>query len=149
MPFGTHDTYRLESGLDPIQWPAVHAWLAGSYWCPGISLEQLQRAASNSTLVLSAFAADGAQAGFLRVLSDKVRFAYLCDVWVDERHRKRGLARAMVRSVIDHPDFATTRWLLVTADAHGVYSELEFEALKEPWRWMLRNPRRPLVEPKL
>lgn len=82
------------------------------------------------------------QAGFLRVISDKSRFAYLCDVWVDEPHRGRGVARRMVQCALDHPDFATVNWLLATLDAHGVYAKLGFSPLTNPERYMAwrRNP---------
>jgi hypothetical protein len=95
--------------------------------------------------VISAFhKPTGAQAAFARVVSDKTRFAYLCDVWVDQPHRKKGLARAMVRLALDHPDFQTVKWLLATLDAHSVYAELGFTPLPDPERWMVRKPARQL-----
>jgi hypothetical protein len=74
-----------------VDFECVHAWLASSYWSPGIDRERVERGALNSALVLSAFDADGAQVGFLRVVSDKTRFAYLCDVWIEDKHRGKGL----------------------------------------------------------
>jgi ribosomal protein S18 acetylase RimI-like enzyme len=86
-------------------------------------------------LVLAAFSGQE-QVGYLRVVSDKTRFAYICDVWVDAAHRRQGLARAMVRFAMEHPDFSTVGWLLATADAHNVYAPLGFAPLKDPQRWM-------------
>ena len=115
--------YRLTSNAAEVDWLRVHSWLTSSYWTPGISLERIQRAAQNSALILSAFRA-ATQVAFLRVVSDRTRFAYLCDVWVDEPHRGGGLARHMVQTALNHPDFATCNWLLATQDAHGVYAKL-------------------------
>jgi len=39
------------------------------------------------SLVLGLYAADGAQAGFARLVTDRATFAWLCDVFVDAGHR--------------------------------------------------------------
>jgi GNAT superfamily N-acetyltransferase len=130
--------YELSSDLQRIDWPRVHAWLASSYWTPGISFERVKRAGENSALVLGGFL-QSSQVSYLRVISDKTRFAYLCDVWVDAEHRGKGLARRMVQFALDHPDFATVNWLLATLDAHSVYAKLGFTPLTNPERWMSRG----------
>ena len=121
-----------------MDWPRVHRWLASSYWTPGISLERIKHGAENSALVIGMFRAGG-QTAFARVVSDKSRFAYLCDVWVDEPHRGRGLASRMVRHALEHPDLATVNWLLATADAHDVYAKLGFVPLQNQERWMCKG----------
>ena len=130
--------YEISSDPARVDWPRVHSWLASSYWTPGISLERVQRAAQNSALVLSAFRS-GQQAAFLRVVSDRTRFAYLCDVWVDTPHRGRGLARHIVQTALNHPDLSTCNWLLATQDAHGVYQKLGFTPLPHPDRFMVKG----------
>ena len=130
--------YQITSDLARVDWSRVHAWLASSYWTPGISLERIQRAAQNSALVLSAFH-HNTQAAFLRVVSDRTRFAYLCDVWVDTPHRGRGLARHLVKHALNHPDLATCNWLLATQDAHRVYQKLGFTPLPQPDRFMVKG----------
>jgi GNAT superfamily N-acetyltransferase len=121
-----------------MDWPLVQTWLASSYWSPGISLERVKRGAENSALVIGVFK-DGAQVAFARVVSDKSRFAYICDVWVDSEHRGRGLARRIVAFALAHPDFTTVNWLLATHDAHGVYEKLGFGPLQNPERWMSKR----------
>ena len=140
-------SYEIRSDLSRIEWDKVHAWLASSYWSPGISLERVQRGARNSALVLGAYtrpalsspATQVAQVGYLRVVSDKSRFAYLCDVWVGDACRGQGIARGMVQHALNHPDFATCNWLLATADAHGVYARLGFVPLTNPERFMSKG----------
>src|SRR6266576_5633677 len=105
-----NESYIVEEGLGRIDWSRVHAWLTASYWSPGITREQVERAARHSALVLGAFREEE-QVGYLRVISDKTRFAYLCDVWVETDHRRRGLARAMVRCAMEHPDLSTVGWV--------------------------------------
>jgi ribosomal protein S18 acetylase RimI-like enzyme len=101
-------------------------------------MDRVKRAAENSALVLGAyFGAE--QAGYLRVISDKTRFAYLCDVWVDTAHRGKGVAQSMVQHALEHPEFKTVNWLLATLDAHGVYAKLGFTPIDKPERWMFKG----------
>src|SRR5687768_11782413 len=102
----THHEYVIQVDEGRIDWSRVHSWLSASYWSPGITKDQVQRAAKHSALVLGAFLGEK-QVGYLRVISDKTRLAYICDVWVESAHRRRGLARAMVDFAMRHPDFAT------------------------------------------
>jgi len=125
--------FSIREGMDTMDFSAVRGWLARSYWTPGIERAVIERAAANSALVIGAFAAGGEQIGFMRVVSDKVRFAYLCDVIVDEAWRGHGVGRAMVTHALDHPEFATVRtWTLATRDAHGVYAALGFKPMSDP-----------------
>lgn len=137
---------EIREGYDAVDFDRVHAWLEGTYWSPGIERDLVERGARYSSLVLSALV-DGVQVGYARVVSDRARFAYLCDVYVDEAHRGKGIARQMVRYALDHPEHqGLRRWMLATQDAHGVYAACGFEPLASPERWMVRNdPGNPTV----
>lgn len=129
--------YEIDEDITRIDWARVHSWLASSYWSPGITRDWVERGALHSALVLGAYSSRE-QVGFLRVVSDLTRWAYLCDVWVDSAHRGKGLGRRMVRYALEHPELARVKWVLATADAHGVYADLGFKPLKDPQRWMER-----------
>lgn len=137
----------IREGFDAMDFALVHAWLSATYWTPGIARERIEHGARNSALVIGVFAENGAQIGFARVVSDKSRFAYLCDVIVDDAHRRGGVARAMVRHALNHPDLATVScWTLATRDAHGVYAPLGFRPVTDPvsrpddWMVLRRKP---------
>ena len=134
--------FELDDSLERTDFGMVHAWLTSTYWSPGISRETVERGALNSTKVVGAFVkATGVQAGFLRIVSDTTRFAWICDVFVDPEHRGKGVAREMVTYAVNHPDLAeVTRWLLATRDAQDVYRSAGFEPLLEPERWMQYRP---------
>jgi nitroimidazol reductase NimA-like FMN-containing flavoprotein (pyridoxamine 5'-phosphate oxidase superfamily)/GNAT superfamily N-acetyltransferase len=122
-----------------VDFARVTGWLAGSYWCPGIPRAAVERAARCSSLVAGAYDAGGEQIGYLRVVSDCTRFANLMDVFVAERHRGRGLGRALVRFALAHPAHREiARWMLGTKDAHGVYAPEGFGPVAEPDRLMQR-----------
>ncbi len=121
-----------------LQFERVHAWLAGSYWSPGIDRETVERAARRSHC-LGAYDAAGEQVGDARMISDRATFAWLADVWVVEARRGAGLGRLMVRWFLDHPDYADIRrFALATKDAHGVYATLGFRPLLRPEGFMER-----------
>ena len=131
---------EIRTGVHEMQFDLVHPWLTTTYWSPGIGRNAIERAASHSALVVGAFSA-GVQIGYARIVSDQTTFAWVCDVFVDEGHRGKGVARKMLRFAFDHPDFqGLRRWLLATLDAHGVYAGIGFGPLPNPERWMVRLP---------
>jgi len=115
----------------------IHAWLASSYWSPGIERSLVERAMAGSHC-LGAYRG-GHQIGFARAITDHATFAWIADVWIDEAARGAGLGRRMVSWFVDHPAFAGIRRIaLVTLDAHGVYEGIGFHAPIRPERYMER-----------
>lgn len=128
---------ELDDDKARLQVDRVHAWLASSYWSPGIERALVERAIAGSHC-LGAYR-EGEQVGYARMITDHATFGWLADVWVEESVRGEGVGRRMVRWFVDHPDFAGIRRLaLVTADAHGVYEGVGFNALMKPERYMER-----------
>jgi ribosomal protein S18 acetylase RimI-like enzyme len=133
-------TLSFKTGLDPMDFDTVTQWLRDTYWSPGITKEEVVFGASNSTLVVGGFDEHGKQVSYMRVLSDKVRFAYLMDVIVDPLVRKRGIGSAMVRFAMERSEFSLVyTWLLRTVDAQGVYEKLGFEKVVSPEDWMTHS----------
>lgn len=70
----------------------------------------------------------GKQVGFSRVISDHTEFASLWDVFVDEPHRRKGIAQALLKYIFAHNELrGIFRWFLMTEDAHGLYQKFEFK----------------------
>ncbi len=131
------DKYEIDDSLERIDFSVLEKWLSETWWSPGIGREEIIRGANKSTIVVGCYGENG-QVGYLRVVSDKTRFAYFMDVFVDERHRRKGIASAMMQFVMNHPDFKYVyQWLLATKDAHGVYEKLGFRPLPNPGSWMM------------
>jgi GNAT superfamily N-acetyltransferase len=132
-----HDRYEIDDDPRRVDAKRVHAWLATTYWSPGVSMEVVQRGLRGTSLVVGAYDA-GQQVGIMRVISDKATFAWIADVFVDEAHRRRGIAGAMLRFTLGHPEFqGLRRWVLATKDAHKVYESVGFKPLPNPERWMI------------
>lgn len=115
----------------------VHGFLSKSYWAQNISFEVVRRSIENS-LCFGLYRRDR-QIGFARVVTDRATFAYLCDVFVIEEYRGRGLSKWLMETIRNHSELqGLRRWLLATKDAHGLYSRFGFTELDSPERFMQR-----------
>ncbi len=134
----TFHSFEIHTDINRIQWETVHLWLASTYWSPGIELDSVVKAGKNSSLVIGVY--DGQdQVAYMRVVSDRTTFAWICDVFVADTHRSKGIAKAMVNFALEHPDHQNLRrWVLATRDAHDVYDACGFRPLPVPERWMAR-----------
>ncbi len=127
--------YRISTDPARLDAVAVQAYLTRSYWAQGIPLETVERALRNS-LCLGLYHRE-AQVGLARVISDYATFAYLCDVYVLEDYRGKGLGKWLMM----HPQLQNLRrFSLATRDAHDLYRRFGFRPLARPERVMeIRN----------
>jgi len=106
-----------------------------SYWAKGISFDKVQTSINNS--ICFGIYKDDKQVGFARVVTDKAVFAYLCDVFILDEYRRIGLSKWLIQTVLAHEELqGLRRWLLATADAHGLYNKFGFIPITSPERWM-------------
>jgi GNAT superfamily N-acetyltransferase len=130
---------EITTDLSSIDLDRVHAWLARkSYWAGQMPRSVFDRAV-NGSFCFGAIK-DGTTVGFARVITDRATFAYISDVFVDPEHRGVGISKAIMSSIMRHPDLQDLRlWVLVTADAHGLYARHGFKAPSKPERYMERR----------
>ena len=80
------------------------------------------------------------QVAYARVVTDTVSFAYIMDLFVDERYRLQGVASTLIDKVLEHPSQKEVPTLLLaTKDAHALYNKNGFEALRKPEFWMQKK----------
>jgi GNAT superfamily N-acetyltransferase len=121
------DGYEISTDPTRLDIDAMHAYLTRSYWSPGIPRDIVERAARGS-LCFGVYQ-DGRQVGLARVITDHATFAYLCDVYVLEEHRGKGLSKWLMREVMAHPALTGARRVMLgTRDAHGLYARHGFHA---------------------
>jgi ribosomal protein S18 acetylase RimI-like enzyme len=132
-----HEGYLLSTNRALMDIGAIHAFLTRSYWSPGIPYETVSRAVANS-LCFGLFAGSSTQQiGFARFVTDAATFAYLCDVYVLEEYRGRGLGHWLVTQALAHPALkGLRRIVLVTRDVHALYRRYGFCALANPDSYM-------------
>lgn len=138
------DDIVIREGYSAMDWPAVTAMLTTAYWSEGIEQQEVCKGARHSALVVGAF--DGErQVGYLRVISDKTRFAYILDVFVQADYRGCGVAVQLMDFALSHPDFTDVRlWLLITRNAHALYEKCGFVPLTRAGDWLeIRKDEKP------
>jgi GNAT superfamily N-acetyltransferase len=135
--------YKISDDIRIFDFEKVTRMLQEAFWSKGIGINEIRQGTANSALVVGAFTLEGNQIGYARAISDKTRFAYILDVYVDEHFRKKGFGQAMIKFILNHPELKDVyQWLLITKDAHGVYRKVGFKNLENPEKWMeIRNPR--------
>jgi len=115
----------------------IHRFLATAYWSPGIPRKVVAKAIAHS-LCFGLYHAER-QIGFARVVTDYTNHAYLCDVFVLEEYRGRGLGRWLVECIVAYPELqGIRRMLLATSDAHHLYEQCGFRLIQEPHKVMER-----------
>jgi RimJ/RimL family protein N-acetyltransferase/GNAT superfamily N-acetyltransferase len=132
--------YLISTEPGRLDFDVIYHYLSEeSYWARGRPRAIIERAIDHS-LCFGVYDGDQ-QVGFARVVTDRATFAWLCDLFILESHRGRGLGKWLVECIIDHPDLRDLRnFLLATADAHELYRQYGgFLPLQETQKWMIRR----------
>ncbi|RKR83833.1 acetyltransferase (GNAT) family protein [Mucilaginibacter gracilis] len=128
--------YTISTDKSLLDFEVIFNYLGyESYWSKGIAPETLRKAIDNA-MCFGGYH-HKKQIGFAKVVTDKATFAYLADVFILEPYRGLGLSKWLVHTIKLHPDLqGLRRWMLATADAHGLYAQFGFEPVNNPERWM-------------
>ncbi len=136
-----NDPYCISTDPARLDRDFVHDWLANvSYWAQGRPRDMVDASIEHS--VCFGVYEVAQQVGFGRLVTDHTTFAWLCDVFIAESHRGRGLGKWLIVCVTD---YANEHWpramlLLATRDAHGLYRNYGgFAPLDNPKGWMVRR----------
>lgn len=128
--------FLISTNRERLSLDVIHGFLTNCYWAKGISREIVARSIEHS-LCFGIYEDNDTQVGFARVVTDFATVAYLGDVFVLESHRGRGLSKWLMQCVVEHPALQNLRrWILLTRDAHALYSQFGFTPLKAPERYM-------------
>jgi GNAT superfamily N-acetyltransferase len=119
------DHFVISTDPETLDFPTVFGFLAQTKWWTELTNESLERALRHS--LCFSLKEGSHQIGFARVISDYVTYAYLCDVYIVEGRRRRGLGSWLIRSVLEHPDLKNLkRVALITHDAQEFYLGMNF-----------------------
>ena len=130
------DDYCISTNRAKLDVNAIHNFLSTqSYWCQNIPIQTVIKSIDNS-LNFGLYYEDQ-QIGFARIISDFSTMAYLADVYVLPEHRGKGLSKWMMQVIMSHPELhGLRRWMLLTADAHGLYKQFGWKEIANPDRYM-------------
>jgi GNAT superfamily N-acetyltransferase len=115
--------------------PFIQNFLKDVYWAAGRTIEEVQ------TTIDASFCfgiyLDDEQICFARVITDYAVFAYLMDVFIDEKHRGKGYSSILIDAMMKEPQLQQVKiWRLATSDAHFLYGKFGFSALAHPEKMM-------------
>jgi len=120
------DGARLSCAMEERDLDALTPQLAAQYWNEGVPWRTIARAHSSSTAWVGARDERGCAFASARAMADGKR-AWIYDVVVAPAWRGRGLGRAVVRLLLDHPSVRGAReTLLATRDAQPFYRAFGF-----------------------
>ncbi|MFO0857805.1 MAG: GNAT family N-acetyltransferase [Phycisphaerales bacterium] len=149
MKVSSSDQYFVSTDRSLLDVDTIYGFLSTCYWSPGIARSRVERAIEHSLCfglydssthrVTASKQGDPlpTQVGFARVVSDYASFAYLCDVFVLESHRGRGLSKRMMQEIMAFPSLqGLRRFCLLTLDAHGLYKQFGFASIPDAARYM-------------
>jgi len=113
----------------------ITAFIAQTYWAKDRSLETMQTCVDNS-LNFGVFL-NGKQIGYARVVTDYAQFAYLLDVFIDEKHQGQGYSKILMKHILESETLKNVKvWRLATSDAHELYRKFGFTELSKPENMM-------------
>jgi GNAT superfamily N-acetyltransferase len=130
--------YEISTDRARLDVDMVHGFLStDAYWSPGVARETVERSIAGSIPFGVYAAGSGEQVGFARVVTDGATFGWIADVFVLPEHRGRGVSKKLVAAILEHPELrGLRRWMLATADAHGLYRRFGFGPVANPGRFM-------------
>ncbi|WP_423800908.1 GNAT family N-acetyltransferase [Neobacillus sp. SAB-20_R2A] len=135
--------FTISTNKEYLDIETIHKFLSEeSYWALGRPKEIIKKSIDNTALCFGVYKGDVSkgdveQVGFARVVSDLTIFAYLADVFIVPEYRKLGLSKWLMEVITNHQDLQNVRrFMLVTNDAHTLYSQFGFKAIDHPERFM-------------
>jgi GNAT superfamily N-acetyltransferase len=115
--------------------PFIQDFLKDIYWAAGRTVEEVQTTIDAS--ICFGLYLNEKQIGFARVITDYVVFAYVMDVFIDQKYRGKGYSSLLIEAVLNEPQLQkVTIWRLATRDAHFLYKKFGFTSLATPERMM-------------
>lgn len=113
----------------------ITGFISQSYWAKDRTLENMRTCVENS-MNFGVFL-DEQQIGYARVVTDYFQFAYLMDVFIDEKFRGKGYSKILMEHILECELLKNIKvWRLATADAHGLYKQFGFTELSKPENMM-------------
>ena len=100
-----------------------------SYWGKGRTREIIERSLENSVCYSVLYGKEFA--GFARVITDKATFNYICDLFILPGYREKGLGKKLVEFILNDPEIKDGGHLLLTRDAHELYSKFGFKYARD------------------
>ena len=117
--------YLISTDKSKIQIEQVEKLMKQTYWAAERSVDVMQRAIANS-ICYGIYDKNQMLVGLARVVTDYATVYYVCDVIIDQQHRKCGLGKELLSTITKDENIKSLRGILITKDAHGLYEKYGF-----------------------
>jgi N-acetylglutamate synthase-like GNAT family acetyltransferase len=146
MSLWQRNGYVISTEKQFLDTDAIYHFLSEeSYWSKGITRETVLKSIENSSICFGVYVGNpkmgkANQVGFVRVVTDFVRFAYIMDVFIVDTYRGKGLSKWLMEIVTEQSVLKdVSSMMLCTNDAHGLYAQYGFQKIENPERYMVRK----------
>jgi GNAT superfamily N-acetyltransferase len=122
------EEFDVDTSPERLDKDAVWDYLSTeAYWGRWRTREQFDTQVASAWRVVGVYRrSTGELVGFARATSDGVAFAFLSDLFVLPAARGQGLSKRILTEMIEQGPGRGFRWMLHTADAHGLYRQFGF-----------------------
>ena len=125
----------ISTDKNKLDVPFIQNFLKDIYWAAGRTIKEVQITIEHSFCF--GIYLDDQQIGFARVITDYVVFAYVMDVFIDEKYRGNGYSSILIDAMMKEPELKQIKiWRLATTDAHFLYQKFGFNSLAHPEKLM-------------
>ncbi|TAE21642.1 MAG: N-acetyltransferase [Cytophagales bacterium] len=123
--------YTISTDKTKLDIDLIHQFLSQeAYWSLNIPKETILRSIEHS-LCFGVYGGEQ-QVGFARVITDYATFAYIADLFILPDHRGKGLSKQLMTEIMNDARLqGLRRWMLITYDAHKLYSQFGFQPTTE------------------
>ena len=123
--------YKFRDNKSLISIDKVCELLGNSYWANNRKREINIKAIENSICIGIYLGEE--MVGFARIVTDYATMYWLCDVIIDEQHRKNGLGKKLIEIITEMKELDGMFGILATRDAHGLYEKYGFKKVGEKY----------------
>ena len=125
----------FSSNKDDMDFEIIYSFIKNSYWGT-VRTKEEQRIAMDNTINFGIFH-NKKQIAYARVMTDKVFFAYLLDVFVIKEYQGNGYSKLLIDKILNYTELKNIdKWMLATKDAHEIYTKFGFTGIKSPEKLM-------------
>ena len=126
--------YFISTNKSLLNEHKIWSLLKECFWSKSIPIEYVTRFIDHSLCFGIYQNTDKELVGFGRVITDYTTYAYICDIIIDSRHRKKGLGSTLVKSIINYPELQGLKtWSLrTTTEAKKIYEKCGFKVANHP-----------------
>ena len=117
--------YKFSDNKRLISIDKVCELLGNSYWANNRKKEITIKAIENS-LCIGIYLKEE-MIGFARIVTDYATMYWLCDVIIDEKHRKNGLGKKLIEIITKMKELDGLFGILATRDAQKLYEKYGFK----------------------